>query len=166
MKLAIVNLKDTDHTICLATGQRVVIGPKKYHLVDSSESERDYSIWFNMSPENVARYGLKVVTDEIEICGLDSGTSDTDYKDVSIVDGFVSPVAKEIADSVKVKPEKTETDKPDDTGSFKESELLEMDKEDLFNLCDNFNIKYKKNNSVKTLVNLLIENGVGFHDIS
>lgn len=163
MKLAIVNLKDIDHTICLATGQRVVISPKKYHLVDSSESERDYSIWFNMAPENVARYGLKVVTDEIEICGLDSGTSDTDYKDVSIVDGFVSPVAKEIAESIL--PERKDSGETDDTGSFKESDLLQMDKEDLFNLCDNFNIKYKRNNSVKTLVNLLIENGVGTHDV-
>jgi hypothetical protein len=27
-------------------------------------------------------------------------------------------------------------------------------------LCDNFNISYKKNNSVKTLVKLLLEAGV------
>ena len=37
---------------------------------------------------------------------------------------------------------------------------MKMDKEDLFNICDNFGIKYKRNNSVKTLVGLILESGV------
>lgn len=162
MKLAIVNLKNTDHTICGNGGRITVIHPNSYHIVDSIYSEREYKIWSTMQESVLQKYGLRVVLDEHEICSLDSGISDTANKDVSITDGFVSPVAKAIADSIL--PEHKDSDKTDDTGSFKESDLLQMDKEDLFNICDNFNIKYKRNNSVKTLVNLLIENGVGKHD--
>ena len=163
MKLAVVNLKKIYHTICGMGGKITVIHPNSYHIIDSIDSEREYKIWSTMAETTLQKYGLRVILDEQEICSLDSGISDTANKDVSITDGFVSPVAKAIADSIL--PERKDSGKTDDTGSFKESDLLQMDKEDLFNLCDNFNIKYKRNNSVKTLVNLLIENGVGTHDV-
>lgn len=169
MKIAVVNLKDTDHTICTTTGSKIVIRPNNYTILEC-ETDRDISFWTGLSDETLNRYGLKVVVDEKDILELDSRLSDILYKDSSIADGFVSPVAKQIADSIQAgikketESEPTKEESTDDIGCYKESELLQMNKEDLFNLCDNFNIKYKRNNSVKTLVNLLKESGVVLDD--
>lgn len=167
MKIAVVNLKDTDHTICTTTGSKIVIRPNNYTILEC-ETDRDISFWTGLSDETLNRYGLKVVVDEKDILELDSRLSDIIYKDSSIADGFVSPVAKQIADSIQagIKVESDpEESKEDEVRYYKESELLEMNKEELFNLCDSLNIKYKRNNSVKTLVNLLKEGGVVRDDI-
>ena len=76
------------------------------------------------------------------------------------MDGSVSPIAKQIAESVSAKEQFVETvdetshdgDKP-----YTEEQLSQMTKEDLCLICDNFNIKYRKNSSVKTLVKLILE---------
>lgn len=45
----------------------------------------------------------------------------------------------------------------DEENFYTEDQLLSMSKEDLFDLCDDLNIKYRKNNSVKTLVKMLLD---------
>ena len=72
-----------------------------------------------------------------------------------MVDGFASPIVEE--ESKTVIQENTEVKQNDNP--YSEESLLQLDKEDLFNICDNFNIKYKRSNSVKTLVNLILGSG-------
>jgi hypothetical protein len=43
------------------------------------------------------------------------------------------------------------------TEDFRQAWKSQMTKEDLCLICDNFNIKYRKNSSVKTLVKLILE---------
>lgn len=164
MKIAVKNLNNSNHTICMITGQRVTIAPKDYTIINTDD-DREITFWTNLSRQNVQRYGLKLITSEEEIYKLECKKNNGSY-DTSIVDGFVSPVARNIASASK-RPDTTigdntaeQVDNNSSSMKYAEEELLQMDKADLFNLCDNFNISYKKNNSVKTLVKLLLEAGV------
>lgn len=154
MKFAVKNLKDTPHTICRFNGQKVKIQPKEIITVNTDDVN-EYNYWKSLKQEQLNLYGLDVILDEDQILKANN----SNYVDASIVDGFVSPIAKEIASSTKVKvEEEVNTNTSDDT--YTEENLMKMDKEDLFNICDNFGIKYKRNNSVKTLVGLILESGV------
>lgn len=154
MKFAVKNLKDTPHTICRFNGQKVKIQPKEIITVNTDDVN-EYNYWKSLKREQLNLYGLDVILDEDQILKANN----SNYVDASIVDGFVSPIAKEIASSTKVKvEEEVNTNTSDDT--YTEENLMKMDKEDLFNICDNFGIKYKRNNSVKTLVGLILESGV------
>lgn len=154
MKFAVKNLKDTPHTICRFNGQKVKIQPKETITVNTDDVN-EYNYWKSLKREQLNLYGLDVILDEDQILKANN----SNYVDASIVDGFVSPIAKEIASSTKVKvEEEVNTNTSDDT--YTEENLMKMDKEDLFNICDNFGIKYKRNNSVKTLVGLILESGV------
>lgn len=133
MKIVIKNAKDTGHTICRATGQKVHINPKSFVVIDTEE-ENEIGYWTNINQYVLDRSGLVVITDDEEIRKIESSKDD----------------------EIK-KPETTETS---DNEFYSEQDLLNMDKEDLFNICDNFNIQYKKNNSVKTLVKLILESVV------
>ena len=98
------------------------------------------------------------------------------YEDSSIMDSCASPIARQIAmatmqkestaDNKEETVDNTDSDYREDDDDIKsiagdsdskytEENLLKLSKEDLFNICDNFNIKYRKNNSVKTLVGLI-----------
>lgn len=183
MKIAVVNTKRSNHTICTLTGQRIIIKPRDFVIL-TLEEERDISFWTGLKQQNVEKYGIKIVVDEAEIYKLECGKGISTF-DSSIVDGFVSPVARDIASITSKKStdktitNNTKLDNSDTSNSdtvddivadntisensspeYTEEMLSQMDKEDLMNLCDNFNIKYKKNNSAKTLVKLLLEAGV------
>lgn len=131
MKIVIKNARATGHTICRATGQRVHIAPNSYIIIDTDE-ENEIRYWCDINPNILEKFGLIVITDDVEIQELESKSKeDAQQDDTSVCiqkDGFYS-----------------------------EQELLNMDKEDLFNICNNFGISYKKNNSVKTLVKIILE---------
>lgn len=169
MKIAIKNMKNSNHSICTTDGQKIIIGPKNFTIINT-DKEREISYWTNIqNSKALSDVGLYVITDEEIIHKLESEPDKTldrmnnpskVYTDVSVADGFVSPVAKEIASSTYKKSDILDTISDTTDSKYSEEHLLAMSKEDLFNICDNFNIKYKRNNSVKTLVKLLIENGV------
>lgn len=161
MKFIIKNLKNVPHTICREFGVLVDIPANSYILIDT-ESEREISVWKKMSQEKLQSYGIEVIFNEQEVMKIISNNGSSITTDASIIDGFVSPIAREIASVTS-----STSNEPDTLGNIEESkdgyneeDLLSMDKEDLFNICDNFNVKYKRNNSVKTLVKLLKDAGV------
>lgn len=154
MKIAVKNLNNSNHTICRISGERITISPKGFIIFDV-EDEREISYWEKMSNSDTQKYGLDVIVETSKINELESGV----FNSSSVVDNFVSPIAKEIASST-AKPKSDTGNDSNSNQDFTEENLLKLAKEDLFNICDNFNIKYKKSNSVKTLVKLLIENGV------
>lgn len=155
MKFAVKNLKNSSHSICRLNGEHFVIKPNGFVIFDVEE-EREINFWMNTSKSNASKYGLEIITDSSSIYELESGV----FNNSSIVDDFISPIAREIADSTKASKPDTGYEDTNTDREFTEENLLKLAKEDLFNICDNFNIKYKKNNSVKTLVKLLVENGV------
>ena len=131
MKIVIKNARATGHTICRATGQRVHIAPNSYIIIDTDE-ENEIRYWCDINPNILEKFGLIVITDDVEIQELESKSKeDMKHDDASVC---------------------TQKD-----GFYSEQELLSMDKEDLFNICNNFGISYKKNNSVKTLVKMILE---------
>ena len=145
MKITVYNEKRTSHVICKTNGQRLTVFP--YSSVSFiTDDEREITFWKNQTTEVLSRYGLSVSFDVDE------------SNNVSVADGFVSPYAKQIAEQAKPQAKQVVDVKSDsDNGFYSESELLQMDKEDLFNLCNNFDIKYRKNASVKTLVAQILE---------
>lgn len=156
MKFAIINLKNSSHTICRTTGQQIVIKPKS-HVILNTDDDRETLYWQNLDVGVAQRCGIRVV------CDPDSSFESDDtvyndrkmvYTDVSIVDGSVSPIAKSIVDN-NFSTKSAETNHLD--SPYNEQQLSQMDKEDLILICDNFNIKYRKNSSVKTLVKLILE---------
>lgn len=156
MRIAVVNRNNFNHTICRTSGQKIVILPKNYIILDT-DNEQEINYWTSLKEDIANKIGIKVLTNESDIIALETGrhTQNADsmkYTEVSVVGDSVSPIAKEIAESTKKQL-------PDDYFYTKE-ELLQMDKEDLINICNNFNIKYRKNSSVKTLANLILESGV------
>lgn len=180
MKIAIVNTKNSNHTICTLSGQKIIIPPRDFTVL-TLEEDRDILFWTGLDKQNVEKYGLRIVTNTADIIKLELSKNSGAF-DTSIVDGFVSPVAKSIASVTSKKSTNTDTiineisdtkdsvdvntadpdnaENKNNNVEYTEEMLSSMDKEDLINLCDNFNIKYKKNNSVKTLVKLLLEAGV------
>lgn len=145
MKITVYNEKRTSHVICKTNGQRLTVFP--YSSVSFiTDDEREITFWKNQTTEVLSRYGLSVSFDVDE------------SNNVSVADGFVSPYAKQIAEQAKPQAKQAVDVKSDsDNGFYSENELLQMDKEDLFNLCNNFDIKYRKNASVKTLVAQILE---------
>lgn len=153
MKLAIQNMKSSTHSICRTNGLKLAIPPGKYIIFDT-EDEREFYYWSQLNYSVADRIGIKIISNEtdinnipMELIYIKSNTCDT----VSILDKSVSPVAEQIAKQTFVHDEPTKNN-----GSYTEEELLQMDKEHLMNICDNFGISYKKNNSVKTLVTLIL----------
>jgi hypothetical protein len=167
MKIGIKNNNTFIHTVCRVNGQKIYIQPKSYIIIDT-DNDQEISYWKNLKPDVAKSVGIEVVIDNIKKLTANSNdnihtesTNDSENIDVSIVDNFVSPVAKQIAESIMPKQDdKDVSEAKEDSGFYTEEQLLQMPKEDLFNICDNFNIKYRKNNSVKTLVNLILESGV------
>jgi len=154
MKIAVRNLKNSHHTISRINGQVINIEPNSFIILDTDD-EAEVQYWLNCDKKVLKRCGLSVVTDDRQINSLASSVGVSIKKDVSVVDGFASPIVEE--ESKTVIKESTNVEQTDNP--YSEESLLKMDKEDLFNLCDNFNIKYKRSNSVKTLVNLILGSG-------
>ena len=165
MLFAVQNMKKSTHTICRTNGQKLVIRPNMFVVFDvDDENENEINYWKNISVDVLNRCGIRLITDESDIRKIDSSCicngNNSFEESVSIVDGSVSPMVKDIA-SITYQSDETEKveepDKPECNGdSYTEESLMQMSKEDLFNICENFGIHYKKNNSVKTLVALIL----------
>ena len=154
MLFAVQNMKKSTHTICRTNGSKLIIKPNMFVIFDA-DSENEINYWISISKDVLDRCGIRLINDESEIrkiqpsCICDGNDSITD--NVSIIDGSVSPIVKDIA-SITYKSEDTD----DIGGSYTEEELAQMSKEDLMNICDKLSIHYKKNNSVKTLIALIL----------
>ena len=155
MRIGILNNNNHTHTVCRTNGTKINISAKSFVIIDT-DVEQEINYWTNLSKTITDKIGISVLTNESDILSLELNkhtfSNDMKYTDVSVVGDSVSPIAKEIAESTKKQLS--------DDYFYTKEELLQMDKEDLFNLCDNFNIKYRKNSSVKTLANLILESGV------
>lgn len=154
MKIAVRNLKNSHHTISRINGQIIDIDANNFVILDTDD-EMEIQYWLNCNKSVLKRCGLAVVTDDRQIDSLASSVGVPIKKDVSVVDGFASPIVEE--ESKTINKESTNVEQYDN--SYSEENLMKMDKEDLFNICNNFNIKYKRSNSVKTLVNLILGSG-------
>lgn len=160
MRIAIKNNNNYIHTVCRTTGAKINIEPHKFVVIDT-DSEHEISYWRSLKQENLNKLGISVYTNESDIMRLEAGDTISNNRIISVIDGSVSPSNSTlIADESETVVE--------DVGSIKElpenyyyskEELLQMDREDLINICNNFNIKYRKNSSVKTLVKLILESG-------
>jgi len=169
MKIAILNKRNAEHCICRLTGEQINIEPNGFYILDTQE-DREINYWLHLNNNVLNRCGLEISIDDEYIKKLKNTNQNTGNKtptDVSIVDNELSPIVQEIAKITYVKEGKTEEEVPvsqTDTSTsepeFTEEELLNKSKEELCQLCDNFNISYRKNASVKTLVNLIIGSGV------
>ena len=145
MKITVYNHKRSSHVISKTNGQRLNIFPYS-HVEFITDDEREIKYWKGLTKEALSKYGLSV------------SFGDDDSNNVSVADGFVSPYAKQIAEQYSNKPnESTTQESEEDNGFYSKEELMQMDKEDLFNLCNNFGIKYRKNASVKALVAQILE---------
>lgn len=152
MRIGIVNNNNYTHTVCRVTGQKINIPAKKFVIIDT-DNEQEINYWTNLRKDIAEKVGIKVFTNEKDIISLEVGRHTTNrmvYADISIVGDSVSPVAKEIAEQAtkKQEPEKH---------IYTEEELLQKSKEDLIDICNDSNIKYRKNSSVKALVKLILE---------
>ena len=165
MKVYIENLKRSNHTICRITGSTISIDPLDFVIIDT-ENETEYQYWSNLSPQIASRCGLKIITDEDAIEQMElriksesdvaTITSKRDYSDVSIIGDSVSPIAKQIVEDANLSPKAEENMEQSSESSYTEENLLKLSKEDLFNVCDKLDIKYRRNSSVKTLVSLIL----------
>lgn len=151
MRIGIKNNNNFVHTVCRTTGQKMIIQPKSFIIIDT-ENEQEINYWTNIKKDVTDKIGIAVLLNETDISKLSNESRY--YTDVSVVDNAVSPVAKEIADSIK----KTvpETQQKQENFQYTEEQLTNMSKEELINICNKLNIKFRKNSSVKTLVNLIL----------
>lgn len=135
MKITIYNKKDTYHLISKTNGQRLNIPPRgSVSFITNNDNEINY--WRALTPEALQKYELGVAFDN-EV-----------WNDV--IDSMNSCVS----DVYEVEEQPITTKQ---TQGYTEEYLMSLDKEDLFNICKNFDIPYKRNNSVKTLVKLILE---------
>lgn len=160
MRIAIKNNNNYIHTVCRTTGAKISIEPYKFVVIDT-DSEHEISYWCSLKPENLTKIGISVYTNESDIMRLEAGDTISDNRIISVIDGSVSPSNNTlIAEEPEIVVEDIGTVKElPENYYYSKEELLQMDKEDLINICNNFNIKYRKNSSVKTLVKLILESG-------
>lgn len=151
MNIQIKNTKDTPHTICtVESGTRLVIPPKSYIEIDTDD-DREVGYWSCLKPSYLARIGLAISID-----GIPTAT-ETVTETYSVVPNpviEVDPVTTDTEINTK------QSDELEHEAGYSRDELSQMEREDLFNICDNFNIKYKKNNSKNTLIDLILNSGM------
>lgn len=136
MKITVFNHNKTPYTISKTNGTRLTIQPLgSVTFITDDEREMDY--WSGLTPKYFKKYGLSVEFDS-EI-----------WHEVSATNSCVSECSYE--------EEVIEQEQGVQTNGYTEEQLLKMDKEDLFNICKNFDIPFKRNNSVKTLVKMILE---------
>lgn len=169
MEIVILNKRNTEHCICRLTGEQINIKPNGFYILNTQD-DREINYWLHLNNNVLNRCGLEISINDEYIKNLKRTDQNTGAKaptDVSIVDNGLSPMVQELAkityakgdemeEDVSVSDTITSTTEPE----FTEEELLNKSKEELCQLCDNFNISYRKNASVKTLVNLIIGSGV------
>ncbi len=163
MRIAIVNHKNFDHVICTMRGEKISIKKNDYIIMETDDDNGESDYWIGLSENVLNKYGIEVVFDEISIDNLISTHETSNYynksqSNVSVIDGSESPIIKEMQRKLL---------KSDDAQmiNYTEDELLNMSKDDLMEILDINNIKYRKNNTIKTLARLILESGVK-HDVS
>ena len=139
MKITVYNKKSESHLISKTNGVLLNIQPfDSVSFITSDDNEINY--WRRIQPTSLDRYGLDIEFDD----GIwEEGVS------------FLNPdscVSTNVSKVEKEQPIVTEQ-----TTGYTEESLMQMDKEDLLNICKNFDIPAKRNNSVKTLVRLIME---------
>lgn len=163
MRFAIKNLKKNSHTICRTTGQSLTIEGKSFIIFDT-DNQREVDYWTNLNKDVQKRCGIEVVTDEKTIHFLEkqikkkpniAPKEELEYTDLSILDNSVSPIAQQIVEEHGVGPKNTKPE-TESNNSYTKENLSKLAKEDLLNICENFGIKYRRNSSVKTLVDLIL----------
>lgn len=138
MKITVYNKKSESHLISKTNGVLLNIQPfDSVSFITSDDNEINY--WRRIQPTSLDRYGLDIEFDD----GIwEEGVS------------FLNP------DSCVSTVPKVDKEQPivtEQTTGYTEESLMQMDKEDLLNICKNFDIPAKRNNSVKTLVSLIME---------
>ena len=135
MKITVFNKNKTPYTISKTNGVKLNIPPLgSVSFITDDDREMEY--WSSRTPEYLNKYGLAVKFDS-EI-----------WQEVSATNSCVSEYSYE---------QIVEQEQDVQTSGYTEDQLLKMDKEDLFNICKNFDIPFKRNNSVKTLVKMILE---------
>ena len=155
MRIGIKNNNNFVHTVCRINGQKININAKDFIIIDT-DNEQEINYWTNIKKDVTDKIGISVATNETDILKLSNDSQQVLYNNsVSVVDNAVSPVAKQIAESIN---KNNIEDKQN--YFYTKDQLLNMDKEDLINICKNFDLKFRKNSSVKTLVSLILGSGV------
>lgn len=154
MRIAIVNHKNSDHKICRMDGTIVNVPKGSYVIVDLEDNVTEINYWTKMSSSTLATYGLSVLSDEYSISNLIRKHNNymTQNNTVSVFDSGESPIARQIANVVD-DPEQSD----DVPNIYSEEYLMSLSKEELMSILDEKGIKYRKNNSVKTLVSKVLE---------
>jgi hypothetical protein len=152
MRIGIKNNNNFVHTVCRTNGTKMQIPAKGYIVIDT-DNEQEISYWTNINKSVTDKIGIEVLTNDLDIVSLEISHNNI-KSDVSIVDSAASPVARQIAESTYSNNNNSDSVSKDNF--YTKEQLLDMDKEDLINICNNFNIKYRKNSSVKTLVKLIL----------
>lgn len=135
MKITVFNKNKTFYTISKTNGVKLNIPPLgSVSFITDDDREMEY--WSSRTPEYLNKYGLAVEFDS-EI-----------WQEVSATNSCVSEYGYE-----QIVGQEQDVQ----TSGYTEDQLLKMDKEDLFNICKNFDIPFKRNNSVKTLVKMILE---------
>lgn len=135
MKITVINKNTESYTISKTNGTKLNIPPfGSVSFITDDDREMEY--WTSRPKEYFNKYGLAVEFDS-EI-----------WQEVSATNSCVSEYSYEQA---------VVEQKQDVQIGYTEEQLLKMDKEDLFNICKNFDIPFKRNNSVKTLVKMILE---------
>lgn len=172
MHIAIKNNKNKSHTICRTTGRQIEIQPYDFIVLDT-EDEQEIEYWTCIKDSVLERCGLSVFTDNYMIGKLvvekmanenrnnntpnkdDSfNKRDMEYTDVSILGDCASPIARQIAADTFNKQQNNNTNQSNN--EYTEDSLSKMEREDLINICENFGIKYRKNNTSETLIKLIL----------
>lgn len=135
MKITVINKNNESYTISKTNGTKLNI-PSFGSVSFITDDDREMEYWTSKPKEYFNKYGLAVEFDS-EI-----------WQEVSATNSCVSEYSYEQA---------VVEQKQDVQIGYTEEQLLKMDKEDLFNICKNFDIPFKRNNSVKTLVKMILE---------
>ena len=161
MKIGIRNNKDTTHTICsVQSGARFIITPHNFIIIDTHD-EREINYWTNLKPEILDKIGISVFVED-EISKLQSSQCQPIYYSVQDVCENINlgSIVRDIPEQQEQPEQSNDTAQTEPKDSLTEESLLQMEKDDLFIICDKLNIKYKKNNSKQTLVNLILGSGL------
>lgn len=166
MRIAIKNNNDYCHTICRTNGQTIIISPKDF-VIFSTDNEQEISYWTSLKDSVLNRCGLTVFSEDSDINALianskhisNANLTDTSDGYVSVLDSVESPIIRQIIRQAGLEPKKKDESESSNEPYYTEEILLQLSKEDLQYLCDNFNIKYKKYNSKSTLIKLILGSG-------
>ena len=154
MKIGIRNNKEVSHTICsVQSGARFIITPHNYIIIDT-DNEREINYWINLKPELLNKIGISVFKED-EINQLQSSQCQPIYYSVQDICENIN--LGSIVHDIPEQPEQPNNkSQAEQEPALTEESLLQMEKDDLFIICDKLNIKYRKNNSKQTLINLIL----------